>query len=367
MNAAKRPRAGSGGAPMSPTLNSIARAAGVSRQTVSNVINDPGKVAEPTRTLVLDEIRRVGYRPSAAARQLRTRRSQLLGFRMRSTGDGINGSIHDRLLHALTARAGERGYSILVFAAHDDEAEISAYEQLRATNSLDGFLLTSTNHGDRRSGWLREHDIPFVSFGRPWGQDGAATSREHDWIDIDGGAGTEAAVRALAEEGAQRIGFIGWPLGSGAGDDRFDGFRRACADLALPQDLIERREDGFDTGADAAARLMERDIDAVVCVSDSLALGAFAQLRSLGRRDLMDRVIGFDDTPVARAVGISSVDQPIEEAASRMVDLLLHRIEQPDVDPEPDPTELLTPTVRRRRTTTGPPSSQDLFHEGETP
>src|SRR5690606_1375119 len=66
-----------------PTLNSIARATGVSRQTVSNVLNDPDRVAEPTRTPVNDEIRRVGYRPSAAARQLRTRRSHLLGFRMR--------------------------------------------------------------------------------------------------------------------------------------------------------------------------------------------------------------------------------------------------------------------------------------------
>lgn len=362
MSAAKRSRSGAGGASAAPTLNSIARAAGVSRQTVSNVINDPGRVAEPTRSAVLAEIRRVGYRPSAAARQLRTRRSHLLGFRMRETGDGINGSIHDRLLHALTARADERGYSILVFAAQDDEAEIAAYEQLRATNSLDGFLLTSTNHGDRRSNWLREHDIPFVSFGRPWGQEDAATSREHDWIDIDGGAGTAAAVRSLAAEGARRIGFIGWPTGSGAGDDRFDGYRRACQELSLPGDLVERREDSFDTGADAAARLMERDIDAVICVSDSLALGALAHLRSLGRRDLMDRVIGFDDTPVARAVGISSVDQPIEDAAARMVDLLLHRIEHPGAELAADPTDLLPPTVRRRRTTTGPSMHQTSPH-----
>lgn len=336
-----------------PTLNSIARATGVSRQTVSNVLNDPGRVAEPTRSAVLAEIRRAGYRPSAAARQLRTRRSQLLGFRMRPAADGINGSIHDRLLHALTARADERGYSLLVFAAEDDDAEIAAYERLRATNALDGFLLTSTNHGDRRSDWLREHDVPFVAFGRPWGREDAAASRDHDWIDIDGGAGTEAAVRRLAEEGAGRIGFLGWPEGSGAGDDRHAGFVRACRELGLPADLVERREDAFETGADAAAHLLERQVDAIVAVSDSLALGALAHLRSRGRQDLMDRLVGFDDTPVARAVGISSVDQPIEEAARRMVDLLVHRIEGgpagPD-GPDGDPPDLLVPTVRRRTT-----------------
>lgn len=346
-------RARSHGAPKA-TLNSIARATGVSRQTVSNVLNDPSRVAEPTRSTVQQEIRRVGYRPSAAARQLRTRRSQLLGFRMREAVDGINGSIHDRLLHSLTARAHEHGYSILVFAASDDVAEIAAYQELRDTNALDGFLLTSTNHGDRRSDWLQEHQVPFVAFGRPWGREDAATTRVHDWVDIDGGIGTETAVHSLAQEGARRIGFIGWPEGSGAGDDRFDGFRRACVDLDLEAELVERREDGFETGADAAAKLVGQDVDALLCVSDSLALGALAHLRSISRSDLMNRLIGFDDTPVARAVGISSVDQPIEDAARRMVDLLVHRIERPTVEPPTPPTELLAPLVRRRRSTTTP-------------
>lgn len=331
-----------------PTLNSIAAATGVSRQTVSNVVNDPSRVAEPTRGIVESEIRRVGYRPSAAARQLRTQRSGLLGFRMRAVADGINGSILDRLLHALTERAHERGYAILVFAAADDDAEIAAYDDLRATNALDGFLLTSTNHGDRRSDWLAAQGIPFVAFGRPWGRDDAAHSRDHDWIDIDGGHGTAEAVRALAADGARRIGLIGWPEGSGAGDDRADGFRRACAELGLEGDLIERAEDSFESGQESAERLVGRGAEAIVCVSDSLALGAVARMRALGRHDVMARIIGFDDTPVARAIGISTVDQPIEQAARAMLDLLVHRIEHPQAARTDGPPALLLPTVRRR-------------------
>lgn len=338
-----------------PTLNSIAQATGVSRQTVSNVLNAPDRVAEPTLSTVLAEISRVGYRPSAAARQLRTRRSRLLGFRMRQAVDGINGSIHDRLLHALTEQAHERGYSILVFAADDDRAEVTAYQDLCATNALDGFLLSSTTHGDRRSDWLLDHDIPFVAFGRPWGRWGASTLHRHDWIDIDGGAGTEAAVHSLAEEGATRIGFLGWPTGSGAGDDRHEGYRRACADLGLPHDLVERREDGFEEGADAASRLLDRGADGFVCVSDSLGLGAFAHLQTRGEATLADRVIGFDDTSVARVVGMSSIDQPIEEAAHAMVDLLVRRIEHGG-DPAEDPPALLQPAVRRRTAIVTAPS-----------
>lgn len=342
---ATAPRAGA------PTVNSIARALGVSRQTVSNVVNNPERVAPATRAAVQAEIARVGYRPSAAARQLRTRRSHLLGFRMQDVGDGINGSILDRLLHALTARAHERGYSILVFSAADDAAEIAAYDDLRATNALDGFLLTSTNHGDRRADWLLGKGIPFVAFGRPWGREDAAHSRHHDWIDIDGRTGTAEATAALLDLGARRIGFIGWPEGSGAGDDRFEGHRDAMRDAGLEPDLVERVEDSFDNGQDAADRLVARGAEALVCVSDSLALGAVARMRALGRHDVMDRVIGFDDTPIARAVGISSVDQPIEQAAQRMVDQLIHRIEHPG-EPGPfDPADLLRPTVHRRTAT----------------
>lgn len=334
----------------SPTLNSIARAIGVSRQTVSNVLNSPERVAEPTRALVRSEIERVGYRPSAAARQLRTRRSRLLGFRMREHADGINGSILDRLLHALTARAHERGYAILVFAAADDDAEIAAYEELRATNSLDGFLLTSTNHGDRRADWLLERAIPFVAFGRPWGREDAATTRHHDWVDIDGRAGTDLATRHLVAEGARRVGFVGWPEGSGAGDDRLDGFLAACTELGIGADLVERVEDSFENGRSAAERLVTRGADGIVCASDSLALGAVAGMRATGREDVMARIVGFDDTPVARAVGISSVDQPVEEVAARMVDVLIHRIERPAEDLPHDPADLLTPAVSPRRT-----------------
>ncbi|MCS6711526.1 LacI family DNA-binding transcriptional regulator [Brachybacterium sp. EF45031] len=333
------------------TLQSIAAATGVSRQTVSNVLNDPARVAPATRRIVEAEIRRVGYRPSAAARQLRTRRSGLLGYRMHRAADGINGTVLDRLLHAVTARAADRGYRVLLFEAADDEVEIARFAELRATYSLDGFLLTSTARGDRRPTWLAEQGIPFVVFGRPWGSgtDGNAVAA-HDWVDVDGRAGTLEATRSLLAEGARKIAFVGWPEGSEVGDDRHAGYRDALIDAGEVVDpvLEVRQEDGVAEGAAAAASLMERGADAFVCVSDTLALGVAAHLRIGGRPDLLGRTIGFDDTPVAQALGLSSVDQPLEQVAQVMVDRIVARIETSADQLSPLPQELLPPTVRRR-------------------
>lgn len=330
-----------------PTLRSIAQAVGVSTQTVSNVINEPSKVAPATLAAVRAEIERVGYRPSRAARQLRTRRSHTLGFRMRAVSDGINRSILDRLLHALIEQADARDYAILVFASTDDDNEIEDILRLRADSGVDGFLLTETAYADTRAERLHAADIPFASFGRPWGRPEAEGPGE-DWVDIAGCEGIVDAVHALHEDGARRIGFIGWPEGSGTGDDRFDGFSRAMSDLGLATDLVERCEDGFETGRAAAEALVGRGADALVCVSDSLALGALATMRGARRTDIMRRITGFDDTPVARTIGLSSVDQPVEEAAAVMVQSLVHRIEHPG---EPLPSalpRLIRPRFQRR-------------------
>ena len=108
-----------------PTLETVARRAAVSRQTVSNVLNSPHIVRPETLQRVLEVIEEVGYRPNAAARQLRTRRSQVLGLRLQPVADGINGAVLDRFLHSLTEQAQVRGYRIMLFTASDDDVEIA--------------------------------------------------------------------------------------------------------------------------------------------------------------------------------------------------------------------------------------------------
>lgn len=115
----------------SPTVEDVARVAGVSRQTVSNVLNSPEIVREVTRERVRAAITQLGYAPSMAARRLRTQRSATIGIHLDPYAGGISGIVLDRFIHALTDRATPRGLRILVYAANDAEEELRRVRQLR--------------------------------------------------------------------------------------------------------------------------------------------------------------------------------------------------------------------------------------------
>jgi DNA-binding LacI/PurR family transcriptional regulator len=325
------------------TIATVARRAQVSRQTVSNVINAPHIVREETRRRVEEAIAELGYRANQAARQMRTGRSRLVAVRIEPTRDGINGWVLDRFLHGLTEAAAALGYRVMLYTAGGHDQELRTYEDLLAAYDLDGFVLHGTDHGDPRPAWLTRRDVPFVTFGRPW-------DLEHDqpWVDVDGGAGTAAMTRRLLDAGHRRIGFIGWPSGSGTGDDRRAGWLRTLADAGVADASLDRRtDDGVDQGQACAGDLLALPDPptALVCASDSLGVGALKAARGSGRGVA---VAGFDDTPVAQAVGLTSVRQPLPEAAARCMDLLTHLL---DGDPGDAPTQvLLAPSLVVRDT-----------------
>jgi DNA-binding LacI/PurR family transcriptional regulator len=294
--------------PSKVTIATVARHANVSRQTVSNVLNTPEIVRPETRRRVKAAIEELGYRANLAARQMRTGRSRLLAVRI-DPFRSVDGVVMDRFLHGFTQAAAPAGYRVVLYTADDDRDEIATYDELLASYALDAFVLTDTHHGDSRTAWLREHKVPFTTFGRPWGEDD-----DHSWVDVDGAAGTADATRHLLEAGHRRIGFLGWPEGSDVGDDRMRGWAEAMADAGLDVASNHRRSvDGFAEGLRGARELLaqRRAVTAVVCASDQLALGA----RQAGNI----AVIGFDDTAMAQATELSSVRQPLADVAAECV------------------------------------------------
>jgi len=302
-----------------PTVEDVARVAGVSRQTVSNVINTPGIVKETTRARVQHAITELGYRPHASARRLRTQKSSTIGIRMEGFKDGVSGAVLDRFLHALTEQADARDMRLLLYTAETPEQEIAQFARLRDGADVDALVLTSTFHNDPRTEWLIDNGMPFVTFGRPWGIDDM-NDPSHRWVDIDGYEGVREAAQYLTGEGAQRIGFIGWPSPSGTGDERrrgwLDGARISGVDVAA---LSIATTDGVPEGSRATLELLSRanPPDALICASDSLALGAMMATTGSGLP-----IVGYDNTPVAAAVGLSSIDQPLAEAAASSLELL---------------------------------------------
>lgn len=326
------------------TLGSVAALAGVSKQTVSNVINTPQMVRGDTASKVTAAIAQLGYRPHRAAAQLRTRRSRVLGLRIPNR---FTDAVFDRFLHALTDAAGALDYRIMLYTADDDTTEIQAYDELLGRWDIDGFVLTGTHPGDMRTSYLAGAGVPCVTFGRPWDDSG-----HHPWVDVDGASGTRAATEHLISRGHRRIGFLGWPDGSGVGDDRLVGWADAISAAGLPALEPSRAVNDAQQGRAAAAQLLDRtQPTAIVCASDVLALGAISEITARGFEvGRQIAVIGFDDTDLSRVSGLSSLAQPLVEVAAHSARLIAALLEKPSGGP-PEQI-LLPPTLVMRASST---------------
>lgn len=345
-------------APGRATLDSVAALAGVSKQTVSNVLNSPQLVRAETARKVTAAIAQLDYRPHRAAQQLRTRRSRVLGLRVETNyGDAV----FDRFLHALTAATNALDYRLMLYTADSDQDEITAYAELLNRWDVDGFILTGTHPGDRRTAHLVDADIPCVTFGRPWDD-----TDHHAWVDVDGAAGTRAATEHLIERGHRRIGFLGWPAGSGVGDNRLSGWADAMGAAGLPLLEPSRAVNDVAHGRSAAAELLDRaEPTAVVCASDVLGLGVMAEVAARGSRVGSEvAVVGFDDTDIGQVAGLSSLAQPLVDVAAhsaRMIAALLDGSAPADAE-----QVLLAPTLvvrsssdqRREASPARPPSTR---------
>ncbi len=264
-----------------PTLADVAERAGVSRQTVSNAVNNPDLLRADTLARVQEAIDELGYSPNRAARNLRTRASHLIGLRISPAQEGTANATMDRFVHSLVETSREAGYHVLLFAG-DAVDPIVGYDDLLRSTAVDAFVVTDTYLGNPQVVWLEERRAPFVAFGRPWNDPEA----RHPWVDVDGAAGTELATNHLLDRVTSRIAWIGWRKDSFIGEDRRSGWTRALHARGLPTTgLASRVEDTVASGREASAVLLdEAHPSAFVCASDTLAMGVLHTLAERGLR-----------------------------------------------------------------------------------
>ena len=329
-----------------PTLADVAERAGVSRQTVSNAVNNPDLLRADTLARVQEAIDELGYSPNRAARNLRTRASHLIGMRINPAQEGTANATMDRFVHSLVETSGEAGYHVLLFAGtHQDP--LAGYDDLLRSTAVDAFVVTDTYLGNPQAVWLESRRAPFVAFGRPWDNPEAT----HRWVDVDGAAGAELATTHLLDRGHRRIAWIGWRKDSFIGEDRRAGWSRALRSRDLPTTgLASRVEDTVASGREASAVLLdEAQPTGFVCASDTLAMGVLHTLADRGLAPGRDvAVVGFDDSQVAQVVppGLTSVRQPLEDVAVEVVKALEGLLNHPGT--RSGHGVLLTPTLALR-------------------
>jgi LacI family transcriptional regulator len=307
------------------TLADVAERAGVSRQTVSNAINNPALLRPDTLARVQDAIESLDYTPNQAARHLRTRSSHVVGMRLTPAQEHTANTTMDRFVHALVEASREAGYHVLLFSGgRVAEGELpdpmGGYDDLLRSTAVDAFVVTDTYLGNPQTVGLARRRAPFVAFGRPWDDANA----QHPWVDVDGAAGVEAATEHLRGLGHERIAWLGWEPGSRIGEDRRAGWHRTMVAHGLSTTGLEAAvPDTVAAGRQASATLLDASGSgptAFVCASDTLAVGVLHTLAERGLTPGDDvAVVGFDDSQVAQVMGLTSVRQPLEEVAVHLV------------------------------------------------
>ena len=317
--------------PHGATLEEVAKVAGVSRATVSRVVNGSPRVSGDVRRSVQTAIDHLGYIPNRAARSLVTRRSDSIAVVITEpAGRLFTDPFFPRLIRGVSAALSARDVQ-LVLLMPDSRADEPRTARYLTAGHVDGVLLGSLHGDDPLPGQLVASGIPVVLVGRP------PRDADVSYVDVDNREVARRATSHLLSRGRQHVATIAGPPDMVAGLDRLAGYREALVDAAIQFDpsLLATADFTHESGVTAMERLLAArpNIDAVFCASDLIAAGALAALDAAGRRVPEDvAVVGFDDSSIAATSRppLTSVRQPIEEMGREMVHLLLDLIANND-------------------------------------
>ncbi len=327
-----------------PTLEAVARRAGVSRATVSRVVNGSTTVAEAIREAVNQAVNELGYVPNQAARSLVTQRTDSIALILPETANRV---FSDDLFFPAIIRGVslelEAADKQLVLMMAGSSASHDRVERYAMASHVDGVLFASMHGADPLPGALSRMGIPVVCSGRPM----APTAVSVPYVDVDHFGGVAAAVRHLVQIGRQRIATIAGPQDMVAGVDRLAGYRAGLHE-ADRRTHIAVGDFTRESGARAMRHLLDNDpeLDAVFVASDLMAHGALQALKAAGRRVPEDvAVIGFDDIDISRYSDppLTTVRQPIVDMGRTMAKQMLGLVHGDDDVPHAVvlPTELV--------------------------
>ncbi|MFC8304030.1 LacI family DNA-binding transcriptional regulator [Specibacter sp. NPDC057265] len=307
------------------TILDVATVAGISRGTVSRVLNGEPYVSETAREAVTKAIQAVGYVPNSAARNLVRQRSQAVGLLIHEPHslfleDPNIGSI---MLGANTvlSRAGYQMVCLII----DSERDLHRVGGYLNGGAIDGAIVISARENDPISEIIEQLAMASAFVGHP------PNRRRLPFVSIHNKKAAAEITARLKDSGRTRIGMIASALDRAAGSDRLAGFKEAMGADYLPELVTEVASFSFDAGIAGMRQLLEKcpGIEAVFAASDAVAAGAMTVLQQAGRRVPEDiALVGFDDSVWAQRTNppLSTVHQPASELGAEAAELVLAQL-----------------------------------------
>ncbi|MCC3763154.1 LacI family transcriptional regulator [Glycomyces sp. TRM65418] len=322
-----------------PTLEEVAERAGVSRATVSRVVNGQTTVAEDLRRAVEAAAAELGYVPHAAARSLVTHRTDSVALILPESPNRVfsDDQFFPSVIRGVAGELDAAGKLLVLLTTGSAEARSRA-ERYAVGGHVDGVMFASLHDADLLPELMLRRGVPVVCNGLP--------HLSAPCIDVDHESGVEAAVRYLLAQGRRRIATVAGPQDMVAGRTRLDAYRQTLAE-ADRRAIIAVGDFTAESGHAGMRQLLadEPEIDAVFVASDLMAHGALQALREAGRRVPEDvAVVGFDDIALASYCDppLTTVRQPIAEIGRSMARTMLRLLDGLEVEPLTIlPTELV--------------------------
>ncbi len=294
------------------TIHDVAAEAGLSRGTVSRVMNAERYVSDDARTAVEAAIAKVGYVRNTAARNLKTQRSHAIGLVVHEPHSlFLEDPNIGAILLGTNAVLSDADYQLVSLVIDSDRDSERVAEYLRG-GFVDGVVIISARAGDPIARAVASIGIPAVFVGHP------PDLADISYVGIDNVAAARAISDRLVSTGRRRVGMIASALDRDSGQDRLRGFREALGDGFDPRLVVDYPLYSYDAGVDGIRELLEREpeLDGVFAASDAIAAGALDGLREAGRRVPTDvGIVGFDDSSWALRCQprLSTVRQPARD------------------------------------------------------
>jgi LacI family transcriptional regulator len=306
------------------TLEQIADLAGVSRSTVSRVINDHPSVKPEVRERVQEVIAETGYHPDPAARSLASRRSGIIGLVVpRAVHSLFTDPYYPRLMQGIAQACNVNDYTLSLFLFHTEDDERKLHPRVLRNQLVDGVIVTGSQINDPLIPKLLGNQVPFVMVGRP-----NDSLDDVSFVDADNVVGAYTATGHLIRSGRERIATITGPLTTTVGLDRRQGYLDALNDRgrSIDEALIVEGDFTVAGGYTATQRLISHQPDAIFVASDTMSFGALRALRD-GALSVPDdvAVVGFDDLPTASLSDppLTTIRQPIRRVGAQVVETLI--------------------------------------------